>query len=511
MTRRLLFFFVCASLLLGGCSESNETPEPEPTPEPETPVAEPELTRFVFEASKNAKHLISDLECSIVGNEITGFVTYVTDISDLIPTFEGEFYDIKVGSQVQQSGVTSHDFSQEVVYRLVNTKGKTKDYKVKVYSFTGLPIVTVETEGRKEITSKEDYVNGTITISKTADYDEGYEGTMRIRGRGNATFFSYPKKPFKVKLDSKAEILGMPADKEWVLLANYTDKTLLRVAIAFKVSEMLDMPWTPKMHFVELFLNGCYQGSYQLGEHVKVAGHRLDVDDDGYMIERDNYYNQEPVYFTTAVTGQHFTFKYPDTDDLTSEQLAYIEEYMNNFERALYSDNFKDPASGYRRYIDPETFAKWYLINEVLCNKDTNPYFFLKNTQSSTRMGMSPVWDFEWSLGIGWNYTAPARHDELVQRAMYFDRLIQDPYFADLLRKHWNTLKGKLPELYDYINETAQKISLSQEANFTKWNIINTPVAVEVITLGTWENEVQYAKDFLTRRTEWFDTAIQTW
>ena len=512
MFKRFFSFVVLASLLLAGCKDDNDTTVPEPTqPEPEVPVAEPGLTRFVFEVSKNAKHLISDLECTISGNEITGFVTYMTDISELVPTFEGEFYDIKVGPKAQQSGVTANDFTREVVYRVTNSKGKWKDYKVKVYSFTGLPVVTIETDGRAEITSKEDYVNGTMTISKTADYDEGFEGSIRIRGRGNATFLSYPKKPYKVKLDSKAEILGMPADKDWVLLANYTDKTLLRVAIAFKVSEMLEMPWTPKMHFVELFLNGRYQGSYQLGEHVKVAGHRLDVDDDGYMIERDNYYNLEPVYFTTEVTGQHFTFKYPDTDDLTSEQLTFINEYMNGFERALYSEDFRDPVKGYRRYIDPETFAKWYLINEVLCNKDTNPYFFLKNTQSGTRMGMSPVWDFEWSLGIGWNYTAPARHDELVQRAMYFDRLIQDPYFADLLRKHWGTLKGKLPELYDYINETAQKISLSQRENFKKWNVINTPVAVEVITLGTWENEVQYAKDFLTRRTEWFDEAIKTW
>ena len=347
MFKRLFSFVVLASLLLAGCKDDNDTTVPEPTqPEPEVPVAEPGLTRFVFEVSKNAKHLISDLECTISGNEITGFVTYMTDISELVPTFEGEFYDIKVGPKAQQSGVTANDFTREVVYRVTNSKGKWKDYKVKVYSFTGLPVVTIETDRRAEITSKEDYVNGTMTISKTADYDEGFEGSIRIRGRGNATFLSYPKKPYKVKLDSKAEILGMPADKDWVLLANYTDKTLLRVAIAFKVSEMLEMPWTPKMHFVELFLNGRYQGSYQLGEHVKVAGHRLDVDDDGYMIERDNYYNLEPVYFTTEVTGQHFTFKYPDTDDLTSEQLTFINEYMNGFERALSFRGFQGSRQG---------------------------------------------------------------------------------------------------------------------------------------------------------------------
>ena len=89
---------------------------------------------------------------------------------------------------------------------------------------------------------------------------------------------------------------------------------------------------------------------------------------------------------------------------------------------------------------------------------------------------------------------------------------MQDTYFAGLVKERWKTLKSEyLPQLYAYINETAQKISVSQRANFTKWNILNTPVSVEVITLGTWENEVQYAKDFLTRRVQWLDSAIPTW
>lgn len=83
---------------------------------------------------------------------------------------------------------------------------------------------------------------------------------MRIRGRGNATF-GYPKKPYKIKLDEKSEILGMPSDKEWVLLANYCDKSLLRTSIAFKLSELMSMPWTPRTEFVELFLNGRYEGT----------------------------------------------------------------------------------------------------------------------------------------------------------------------------------------------------------------------------------------------------------
>ena len=101
----------------------------------------------------------------------------------------------------------------------------------------------------------------------------------------------------------------------------------------------------------------------------------------------------------------------------------------------LYSQNFMDPEEGYRKYIDVDSWVNWYLVQETLCNKDTNYYFFKKNAQPDTKLGMSPVWDFEWSLGIGWNYTEPARHDVLVQRSLYFDRLMQDPYFAGQLHE----------------------------------------------------------------------------
>lgn len=472
--------------------------------------SDPAITSFVFEAAKNPLYLLSDVECTIDGTSISGLIPYVTDIDKLVPTFLGRFDRISVGKVSQQSGVTANDFTKEVVYTVTDSKGTSAEYKVNLFNFTGLPVVTVETDQRAAITSKENYVNGTLTISKTADFKAGYEGAMRIRGRGNATF-GYPKKPYKIKLDEKSEILGMPSDKEWVLLANYCDKSLLRTSIAFKLSELMSMPWTPRTEFVELFLNGRYEGNYLLGEHVKVSKNRLNADDDGYLIERDGYYQQEPLYFMTD-RGNPFTFKHPDTDDITQQQVAYIKDYVNKFEYVLYSQNFMDPEEGYRKYIDVDSWVNWYLVQETLCNKDTNYYFFKKNAQPDTKLGMSPVWDFEWSLGIGWNYTEPARHDVLVQRSLYFDRLMQDPYFAGLVKERWKTLKSEyLPQLYAYINETAQKISVSQRANFTKWNILNTPVSVEVITLGTWENEVQYAKDFLTRRVQWLDSAIPTW
>lgn len=510
MLRKLLF--LSALLLAFACGKDDETkPAPDPgTEEPAEPEVKKaaELKSFVFEASKNPQYLIDDVECTIKGNEVSGLVPYTAAIDKLIPTFSGEFVSATVGGKAQQSGVTQNDFSSPVVYTLTGEDGKTAEYKVTFFNFTGLPIVSVWTTNRQEITSKEDYVEGTVSISKTADFDTGYEGPMKIRGRGNATWFSYPKKAYRIKLNEKSEMLGMPADKDWVLLANYCDKSLIRLSVAFKLSEMMGLPWTPRTEFVEFFLNGNYNGTYLFGEHVKVAKNRLNVTDDGYLIERDNYYEQEPFYFTTG-QGHHYTFKHPDITGTSDPNLTFIAQYMNDFEQALYSSDFADPNTGYRKYVDVQSIIDWYLIQVVLSNKDTNLYFFKNDKQPASKLGMAPVWDFEWSLGIGWNTAGPADPAQPVQAGFYFDRMREDPYFRNLLVQRWNKMKQDyLPKLYDYINEMARRISVAQKVNFQKWNILHTPVSVEVITPGTWENEVTYVKDFLSRRIQFLETAI---
>ena len=168
------------------------------------------------------------------------------------------------------------------------------------------------------------------------------ENKLRIRGRGNATW-TYPKKPYKLKLDSKANLLGMGEDKDWVLLANYCDKTLMRAGIAFKLSKLMNFPWTVKDRFVEVVINGEYLGNYQLVEGIKQASHRVDIPKDGFLFERDGYYLEEPRYFVTS-RNYGYSFKNPDPEDnLTDAQWNYIKNRMDEFEAVLASDNFKDP------------------------------------------------------------------------------------------------------------------------------------------------------------------------
>ncbi len=105
-----------------------------------------------------------------------------------------------------------------------------------------LPVLNITTEGNAPILSKETYVNASFTL--TGDGITAVEGDTEIRGRGNSTW-AWDKKPYRLKLSSSTEILGMPASKHWVLLANYADKTLMRNDIAFMFSRSLGMDTHP--------------------------------------------------------------------------------------------------------------------------------------------------------------------------------------------------------------------------------------------------------------------------
>jgi hypothetical protein len=371
---------------------------------------------------------------------------------------------------------------------------------------TGLPVVYIETDNLQVIDSKENYVNATMVIK--ADGKVLHENRLRIRGRGNATWIVYPKKPYKLKLDVKDDLLGMGEDKDWVLLANYCDKSLMRTSVAFKLSELLGFPWTPKDRFVEVVLNGEYLGNYQLVEGIKQDALRVNIPKDGYLIERDGYYLQEPVWFVTP-RGYGYSFKHPDPEDLSPSQLDYIREYMTEFETLLASGEFRDPQNGYAKYIDTESFVRWFLFQQILANMDTNVYLS-KDDRSDSRLRMGPVWDFEWSLGIGWyegGRPRPANYFVWESDAFYYDRLLQDPAFTAKVKERWQGLHVT-QDILQHIDNTQKLLEKSQQLNFRRWDILNERVSVGGIPLGSYEEEVACDRQFFINHIAWLETAI---
>ena len=189
-----------------------------------------------------------------------------------------------------------------------------------------LPKVHINTPGGVEITSKEIWTKGCEITIVDENGDVSLDATTSLRGRGNSTWL-YPKKPYAIKLDSKATVLGMPKHKRWVLLANWMDRTLMRNAVSFEMARQI-MDWAPRGKFVELFLNGEYQGNYYLCEQIKIDKNRVNIkefDDDatdgesgGYLLEFDTNYKGEINYFMTSSYEYPVTIKDPDEECITS-------------------------------------------------------------------------------------------------------------------------------------------------------------------------------------------------
>lgn len=375
---------------------------------------------------------------------------------------------------------------------------------------TGLPVLYIETENKKTIDSKDEYVNANLIIKKEGKTIS--ENSLRIKGRGNATW-TYPKKPYKLKLDKNASILGMEEAKDWVLLANYCDKTLLRTSIAFQLSRLMHFPWTPDDQFVEVVLNGEYLGNYQITEAIEQGSNRIDIPKQGFIFERDGYYNQEPKYFVSALRGYGYSFKNPDPeDDLSDDQWHYIKNYMDEFESVLASETFTDPLNGYRSYIDELSFVRWFVFQNILANMDTNVYL-IKADMNDSKLSMGPVWDFEWSIGIGWYdgvRPRPADYYVWQSNVFYYDRILQDPYFKAKVKELWNSIAIK-DNILQHIEETTQLIAKSQELNFKRWDIMNDRVSAGGIPMGSYENEVACDRQFFINHMNWLASEISNY
>ena len=383
-------------------------------------------------------------------------------------------------------------------------------YAPKLYMF-------VEDEG--VIDSKEEYKNVTVELV------DGYEIIMsaegRVKGRGNATW-GYDKKPYKIKFDEKQSLFGLTANKDWVLLAEYCDKSLMRTAYMCELAQTVGLPYPIHYHHVQLYLNGQYHGMYVLTDQVEKKKGRVDIEDDGFLFENDNYFWDEPLNFMTERREYWYTFKYPDPEDgeivAGDDNFQFITNFMNDFESALYGDDFKNPTTGYRKYIDVQTFAKWFLVQELIANLEPNMYYVLPSRKDNLQV--APVWDAEWSLGLayredeyaGWAGlpTQPDRYQAIWSKWKYFGRLFEDPYFVDQVRKEWEALKPKLPAFQEKMAYVADGISADQGRNFDKWGTLGWHVSVGLVRFDTWEEEVSYVSDFFKDRVVWLDNYLTT-
>ena len=235
----------------------------------------------------NNPSLLNDVYLDQDGTSFTGRVPFTADIKNLVASYIHNGAEVQVNGVVHQVGVASNDYSKPVTFTVKTTDGGSQDYLVDVTYFTGLPMVYIYTEGNVPIVSKEDEVDGTFLIDGGRNFDLMEASEMEIRGRGNSTWYLHPKKPYQMKLSDKAEVLGMPKDKKWIFLAEYSDKTLMRNKIAFEMGYLSKLEWTPKSEYAEVFVNNEYSGTYNISQKVEESSNRVNLGDTGYLLEID--------------------------------------------------------------------------------------------------------------------------------------------------------------------------------------------------------------------------------
>lgn len=391
---------------------------------------------------------------------------------------------------------------------------------------TNLPAVYINTSGNAPVTSKEDYLKARIKIVSGTS-SENLDTITEIRGRGNSTW-GLPKKPYRIKLDKKYNIFNLPAKaKSWTLLANYADKTLMRNALAFKISNILGLEFTPSAKFVDLTLNGQFLGNYMLSDQIEVDSKRVNINEldatvvdpeaitGGYLLEIDGFAASEPVWFTTN-QGLKITVKSPDDDQITSQQFAYIQNYIADVESRLFSSDFKDPVLGYRAKVDTTSLINWYIGCELTGNSDSFWSTYIYKKRSNDKLFFGPMWDYD----IAFNNDS--RLGDAVNKLMrnyahnprtWIEQLYKDEWFQQAVWKRWNQLVSNNleTELTNFITSTATSLDQSQQLNFSSslWPILNKKVYQEQFLFSTYSAGVNYLKQYVKDRISFLNTALK--
>ena len=402
------------------------------------------------------------------------------------------------------------------------------------YQITNLPTVVINTKGAQEVTSKEEELSSVVYIVSEEGKKLLATEKTGVRGRGNASW-NFPKKPYRLKFDEKQQLLDAPAKaKKWTLINNYGDKTLMRNILAFELSRRFGLAYTPYCHPVDVVLNGEYRGCYQLCDQIEVNKNRVNITEmepedvalpelsGGYLIEVDAYASTEASHFYSTL-GTPVTIKSPDDEDIVNAQTRYITDYFNRMENAVFASNFADPETGYRRYLDLDSFLKHFMVGEMSGNTDTYWSVYMTKDRESDKFFTGPVWDFDIAFDNDQRTYPIEAHTDYIfaskgsvaseaMRQMVNRIVKEDEGARQRLLELWsearNTKGIDETSLLEYVDKTVELLNESQKLNFLRWNILSERVHENPQASGSYEGEVAIVKNFIRKRLPQLDGFI---
>ena len=390
-----------------------------------------------------------------------------------------------------------------------------------------MPILYINTNRKKEITSREEYIKAEVILSAAGQYSFD-ETSARIRGRGNSTWLHFDKKPYRLKFDEKVDLLGMGANKDWVLLANAFDETMMRSYLAFSLGKEFGLEYTTEFQFVHLYLNSEYRGVYLIAEQIEEGNSRVDVNssktgevDTGYLIEaigNSTKEEEERYFLAETVDGNRlyptqpefrFYIKSPDETECTDAQYEYIKNYVTEVNEAIFKKDWKRISS----LVDVESAAKMFLVDQIMLNNDMGYCFYLYK-KAGDKLYFGPMWDYDQSCGgSSWGGTT-YKGWETGTTHTWYTTLIEIPEFKSLVQKIYNEHKTFIRNLPDFVDETVEENEEDFAKNNKRWEeLFGDPKKwrrlKELIALTTYEEHVDYLNTWLNNRVDWLEEELK--
>jgi hypothetical protein len=425
------------------------------------------------------------------------------------------------------------------------------------FSSSNLSLVILNTNGQiipdnPKINADMKIISNGPGILNYPDDSPQYHGTVGIELRGSSSQ-SFPKKSYGFNtLDQDGyqidtTILGMPSESDWVLIANFSDKTMLRNVLAYKLYGEMGH-YSPRTRMCELLINNQYQGLYFLGEKIKRSHNRVNIakllpDENfgdevtgGYIIKIDKYTGSSGEGFASEFpppvcpNGQtvNFQYEYPDYTIITQNQKAYIQAFIDTFETALDSASFMDSINGWRKYADENSFIDYFIINEISKNVDAyrlSTFLFKERHSHGDKLYIGPPWDYDLAFRNadycdGWNPIGWATdfgnfcNGDPWQIPFWWNKLMLDTGFVSHLKCRWTYLRSNILDtavLFNYIDSMEIVLDEAQTRNFEMWPILGIYVWPNPGPLPTtYHGEIINLKKWLRDRIAWIDTYLIT-
>ena len=500
---------------------------------------------------------VTSLTADIKDDEITLTIPYLYDFK-LKPSFSLSNSNcvVTVNGVQQTSGTSEVDFSKPVIYTVTNTVSKySRDYKVTI-SNTGLPVVVIEHDrkagdfsevkkggflgiGGKVLNKFVNfYIRGKDTDWVETDKISVYhpDGTVDVdhalcgvRLRGNTTQ-EYPKKPFAIKLKSKASVLGMPSHKRWVLLANWLDHSMIRNAVAFDIAHAIEyavenhnlpqgIPWNVHGYSVELVVDGHHVGNYYLCEQIKIDEDRLNIKDPydaednplgfadcGYLLEFDMKEDSDIKYTTSNGAWVKFKNDEPKGSDVYKAVSQKIQRIEDNLDNGKYAEAYTE--------LDINSMVDQFLIWELTMNREYGDpgsvYMFM---DGNGKLSAGPVWDFDRGtfqnqekaseLGNSDSYRVKPDKAWMFLRSqeseaysyIWYRQLAKDETFRQTVQQRWAVIKPYLDQVASQISSYAETQTVSYKYNSAMWPTNMADIRKYKSDFNDWSGDEQLGKD----------------